>query len=117
MIPPFSGQFDFEEKKRQILRGLQDGVLGSLRKLGAVRMTSGVTKPLSTPSSGIGLLQNLNRETNIGYDSEGPRWLDRHATEDASLTYRNRRFQYFADMFGMNEWATDSKSGLRVNGD
>ncbi len=112
MTPPFSGQFNFEEKRRQILQGLQDGALATLRRLGAVKMTSGVIKPIPSPTSGRSLLDNLNQQTNLGYGAEGPRWLDRHTTDDA--TYRNRRFQYFADQFGANEWATDSETGRRV---
>lgn len=113
-IPPLSGQFDFEEKRRQLLQSLQDGALSSLRSLGAVKMTSGVTKPISAPTSGFAVLDNLNTEIGQGYSAEGPRWLDRHATDDATLTYRNKRFDYFAAMFGVNDYVTDSVTGKRV---
>jgi hypothetical protein len=114
VIPPLSGQFDFDAKRRQILQSFQDGALAGLRNLGAVKMTSGVTKPVSAPESGFALLNTLNTEIGNGYTAEGPRWLDRHATDDASLTYRNQRFDYFSAMFGVNTRAVDGATGKRV---
>jgi hypothetical protein len=114
VIPPLSGQFDFDAKRRQILQSLQDGALTALRNLGAVKMTSGVTKPVSAPASGFSLLDSLNTEISNGYTAEGPRWLDRHATDNAAFTYRNQRFDYFASMFGVNTRTVDAATGKRV---
>lgn len=113
-VKPFSGDFDFENVRKQILQGLQDQALDALRKQGAVKMTSGVTKPIADPTSGAAVVDNLSQEVNAGYSAEGPRWLDRHSTDSASLTYRNKRFEYFANMYGVQDRVVDAGTGQRI---
>lgn len=62
-----------EARRQAHLRRLQDKALRSLRNVGAVSATSGVTRVLKDPSSGLAIIQNLGSEIARTAVSEGPR--------------------------------------------
>lgn len=105
--------FDAESKRLEYLQQLQEGSLSALRELGAVPRTSGVTRPLSAPASGLSIIDTLSNEVTRGAVAEGPRFLDRNST-DAGSTYRNTRYTYFANNYGARPYAYDETTGRRV---
>ncbi len=115
-LPAYNGQpYDYAKRRQELLQELQDKSLDALRKLGAVPMTSGVTRPIELPTSGQALLNNLSFEIVRGNLSEGPRFMDRHST-DATSTYRQTRWNTIVGFEGVRDYAYDDATGRRVNG-